>query len=161
MFQVLNQSFRHLHGFQTLSPNQIDFYVNKYLGYLNRELISIIVNERDEIVGFAIAMPSLSEAFQKAKGRLFPFGLYHILRGLRNRKEIDLNLIGVRPDYQRRGIVALIFRDLFLAFKRHGIENARSYAILEDNHEALTLFSEYKEWVEIHKRRRCYRKSLS
>ncbi|MCZ6674778.1 MAG: hypothetical protein O7C75_17755 [Verrucomicrobia bacterium] len=161
MFNVLNESFRHLHGFQTLSPGQIDFYLDKYLGYVDPELISIIVNDSDEIVGFAIAMPSLSEAFRKAKGRLFPFGAFQILRGLRKREEIDLYLIGVRPDYQRTGIVALIFRDLFLAFKRHGFEKARSNAILENNYEALTLFSEYEEAVEIHKRRRCYKKSLS
>ncbi|MCB1120563.1 MAG: hypothetical protein KJT03_03360 [Verrucomicrobiae bacterium] len=161
MFNVLNQSFQHLHGFQTLSPRQIQFYVFRYLSFVNPDFISIIVNDKDEIVGFAIAVPSLSEAFRKARGRLFPFGAFQILRALKKRDEIDLYLIGVRPDYQRKGIVALIFRDLFLAFERYGFKWARSTAILEGNNKALKLFSEYQDRIDVHKRRRCYKKSIS
>ena len=160
MFKVLNQSFQHLHGFQTLSPRQIEFYLHKYLSFIDPQFISIIINDRDEVVGFGIAMPSLSQAFKKARGRLFPFGILHILRGIRHREEIEMCLIGVRPDYQRKGIIALIFRDMNTAFFRSGFKTVRSNAVLEDNKEVHKLFRVYGDLLKVHKRRRCYTKTL-
>lgn len=160
MFRVLNESFKNLYGFQSLSAAQIDFYVEKYLAYIDPELNPIVVNEKDEIVGFSIAIPSLSSAFKKANGRLFPLGAFHILRSLKQKEEIDLYLIGVRPDFQRKGVVALIFRDLWSAFERQGFKRVRSNAILVDNNAALKLFSDYEASIEVHKRRRCFKKSL-
>jgi len=156
LFNVLNSAYQNLYGFQSLSEGQINYYIKMYLGFVIPDLVSMVVNDNDELVGFGVAMPSLTGAFQKAKGNLIPFGLFHILKALKREKTVDLYLIGVLPEYQRMGVTSLIFRDLILAFNRRGFTHARSNIILEDNISTLTQFTEYQQKSEMHKRRRCY-----
>lgn len=156
IFHVLNKSYENLYGFNALTPEEIQYYIKKYFGFVILDLISIIVNSKDEVIGFAISMPSLTSGFQKAKGRLFPFGFYHILRALKTSKSADLYLIGVLPEYQRMGVTSLIFRELILAFNKRGITQAITNQMLEENQQILTQFNEYQENVEMYKRRRCY-----
>jgi len=160
LFNVLNSAYKDLYGFQSLSEGQINYYIKMYLGFVIPDLVSMVVNDKDELVGFGVAMPSLTRAFQKAKGNLIPFGLFHILTALKKEKTVDLYLIGVQPEYQRMGVTALIFRDLILAFNRRGFTHARSNIILEDNISTLTQFTEYQQKSEMHKRRRCYIKYI-
>lgn len=160
LFEVLNECFKGLYGFQPLSEGQINYYIKMYLGFVIPELVSMVVNEEDKLVGFAVAMPSLTKAFQKAKGNLIPFGIFYILRALKKNDTVDLYLIGVLPEYQRMGVTSLIFRDLILAFNKRGYTIARTNIILEENMNMLTQFNEYQESTEMHKRRRCYVKNL-
>mgnify|MGYP002777115854 CR=1 FL=1 len=160
LFTVLNSAYRDLYGFQSLTEGQINYYIKMYLGFVIPELVSMVVNDKDELVGFGVAMPSLTNAFQKAKGNLIPFGLFHILKALKTEKTVDLYLIGVLPEYQRMGVTALIFRDLILAFNKRGFTRARTNIILEDNISTLTQFTEYQQKGEMHKRRRCYIKQF-
>jgi len=156
MFNILNKSYENLYGFHPLTNEQIDYYIKQYLGFVLPDLMSMIVNEADELVGFAVAMPSLASAFKKANGKLFPFGFYHILRGLKTSKTADLYLIGVLPEYQKMGVTALIFRDLIRAFNKRGITKAITNQMLEENQHILTQFNDYQENGEMYKRRRCY-----
>ena len=160
MFDILNKSYANLYGFHSLTDKQIDYYIKQYLGFVIPDLMSMIINEKDELVGFAVAMPSLTQAFQKAKGKLFPFGFYHILRALKTSKTADLYLIGVLPKYQKMGVTSLIFRDLIRAFNRRGITQAITNQMLEENQHILTQFNEYQKDGEMHKRRRCYTKKF-
>lgn len=161
LFTVLNKAYKALYGFQTLSDEQIDYYIKMYLGFVIPDLVSMVVNERDELVGFAVSMPSLTKAFQKAWGNLFPWGVFHILKALKTEKTVDLYLIGVLPEYQKLGVTSLIFRDLILAFHRRKFKFARTNIILEDNLNALTQFNDYQENGEFMKRRRCFVKKLT
>jgi len=156
MFNILNKSYADLYGFHPLTSDQIDYYIKQYLGFVIPDLMSMIVNDQDELVGFAVAMPSLARAFQKAGGKLFPLGFYHIIKGLKTSKTADLYLIGVLPEYQKLGVTSLIFRDLIRAFNNRGITRAITNQMLEDNQLILTQFNEYQENGEIYKRRRCY-----
>ncbi|MCP4458692.1 MAG: GNAT family N-acetyltransferase [Cytophagales bacterium] len=160
MFEILNKSYANLYGFHSLTDEQIDYYVKQYLGFIIPDLMSMIINEKDELVGFAVAMPSLTQAFQKARGKLFPFGFYHILRALKKSKTADLYLIGVLPKYQKMGVTSLIFRDLIRAFNRRGITQAITNQMLEENQQILTQFNDYQKDAEMHKRRRCYIKKF-
>ncbi len=158
LFDVLNASYADLYGFHTLTDEQINFYIEQYLGFVVVDMLSLIVNEDDRLIGFAITMPSFSKAFQKAKGRLFPFGVFHILKALKKNDMADMYLIGIHPEYQMKGVTALIFRDMIEAYNRRGIKTAVTNPMLEENANILSQFNEYQENTEIYKRRRAYKK---
>ncbi|MBB3187055.1 hypothetical protein [Microbacter margulisiae] len=153
-FRTLNTSFSKLYGFSELSPQQVKYYVQHYFGFARPELICFVVDEHDEVIGFGISFPSLSKAFQKAKGRLFPFGFIHIIRALRKYDTIDLYLTGVHPDWHRRGIHALYHVALNEVSIQRNINTAFSAGQLETNHDALGIWDNYEKepWF----RTRCF-----
>ena len=120
--------------------------------------VSIILNEKDDVVAFGIVMPSLAKALKKAEGKLFPFGFLHILYALHYNDTVDMLLIGVRPDYQNKGVHALIFSKIGQTFIRNGIKQVETTRELENNHKVQQLWAGYE--VRQHKRARCYRKEL-
>lgn len=160
VFELLNQAYAPLFGYTELSDRQIDEYVNRYLPLIDKRLIPVVENDKGEIVGVAITMGSLSHALQKAKGRLFPFGWYHLLKALKWKREekVDMLLIAVRPDYQGLGVNALFFDDLIPIYNQYHFRYAETGPQLEDN------VKELSQWGPLHpaytKRRRCYKKKL-
>lgn len=153
-FRTLNISFKQLYGFSELSPEQVQYYVKHYFGFARPELICFVVDEHDEVIGFGISFPSLSNAFQKAKGRLFPFGFYHIWKALHHYDTIDLYLTGVHPDWHKRGIHALYHAAMNEVSIQRNIKVAYSAGQLETNHDALGIWDNYEKesWF----RTRCY-----
>lgn len=130
-----------------------------YIPVVNLKHISLIVNEKDELIGVGIAMPSMSRALQKAKGRLFPFGFIHLLKAMRGKNDIvDLLLVAVHPDYQNLGANALLFDDILPNFIKDGFKYA------ESNPELLTNNKVQQQWQyfeqQQHKRRRAYAKDI-
>ncbi len=160
VFELLNQAYAPLFGYTELSDRQIDEYVNRYLPLIDKRLIPVVENDKGEIVGVAITMGSLSHALRKAKGRLFPFGWYHLLKALKWKREekVDMLLIAVRPDYQGLGVNALFFDDLIPIYNQYHFRYAETGPQLEDN------VKELSQWGPLHpaytKRRRCYKKKL-
>lgn len=160
VFELLNEAYAPLFGYTELSDRQIDEYVNRYLPLIDKQLIPIVENEKGEIIGVAITMGSLSHALQKAGGRLFPFGWYHLLKALKWRPEekVEMLLIAVRPDYQGLGVNALFFNDLIPVYNRFHFRYAETGPQLEDN------VKELSQWKPLNpaytKRRRCYKKKL-
>ena len=160
VFELLNQAYAPLFGYTELSDRQIDEYVNRYLPLIDKRLIPVVENDKGEIVGVAITMGSLSHALQKAKGRLFPLGWYHLLKALKWKREekVDMLLIAVRPDYQGLGVNALFFDDLIPIYNQYHFRYAETGPQLEDN------VKELSQWGPLHpaytKRRRCYKKKL-
>ena len=112
MFAVLNSAYENLYGYVALTEKQIDSYIKQYISLANPNLISIILDNNNKVAAFGLTFPSLSKAFQKAKGHLFPFGFIHILKALKTNKVIDLYLVAVRPDLQNKGVNALVLREL-------------------------------------------------
>ncbi len=160
VFDLLNKSYAPLFGYTELPDKQIDTYLRRYLPLLDKQLIPVIENEQNELVGVAITIGSLSEALQKAKGRLFPTGWFHLLRSLKWKRanKVELLLIAVHPDYQGLGVNALIFEDLIPIYNRYHFEWAETGPQLETNMRELT------QWKPLNptftKRRRCYKKKL-
>ncbi|MEO9482419.1 MAG: hypothetical protein ABJG47_03195 [Ekhidna sp.] len=143
VFEVLNNAYSDLYGYYPLTPKQIDYYVEQYFGFIRKEFVCIIVNETDEVVGFALTLPSLSKAFQKAKGSLFPFGFIHVLKSFYFNDLADLFLIGVKPEYQKLGIHALIYDYLQKIYEAKGIKYMASGPMLESNKNVLNTWSEF------------------
>lgn len=161
VFKVLNKSYKGLYGFYELSDRQIKYYVDQYFGFVDKDFLSIIVNEQDEVVGAGISLPSLSKAFIKAKGNLFPFGFIHILRALKSKEHLDMLLIGVDPKYQKMGANVLMFYEVFQAYKAKGVKYVSTGPMLEDNQAVLNLWNEFENQRDhVDLRRRCYVKTI-
>ncbi len=157
IFRLINDAYEPLFGFSRMTERQIDQYVNMYVPVLDLRMVSIVENEQNEIVAVGISMASLSEALQRAKGRLFPFGWIHLLKALllKRPKVLDLLLVAVRPDYQGKGVNALLFTDLIPVYKKLGFEYAESNPELELNDKVQNQWQYFDH--KQHKRRRCFR----
>lgn len=160
VFKLLNQAYAPLFGYTELSDRQIDEYINRYLPLIDKQLIPVVENEKGEIIGVAITMGSLSRSLQKAKGRLFPLGWYHLLKTLKWKPEekVEMLLIAVHPDYQGLGVNALFFNDLIPIYNKCHFHYAETGPQLETN------MKELSQWKPLNptytKRRRCYKKKL-
>ena len=160
VFNLLNDAYQPIFGFSELSDEQRDNFLNRYLKLIDKQLMPFIVNDKDEVVGAAITMGSLTQAMRKAKGRLWPFGWYYILKALRWKREdnAEMLLVAVRPDYQGLGVNALFFDDLIPIYNKYGFKWAETGPQLEDNVRELTQWKPLKpQYV---KRRRCYKKNI-
>ncbi|MCI0471500.1 MAG: hypothetical protein L0Y73_07580 [Candidatus Aminicenantes bacterium] len=136
VFRLLNEAFENIYGSVPLTEEQINYYIEKYLSYVDKELIKVAVNKNDETIGFIVAIPNLSRAFQKAKGKLFPSGWYHILKALMSREKIDLYLVGVRAGYRGLGVDLLMAAELIETAVKKGVKKTQSNVILEKNLKA-------------------------
>ena len=159
-FDVLDAAYQKIYNYQPMTPRQKQYYCNMYFPLLNFDFVTMVANENDEIIAVGLGMPSLSEALRKCQGRLFPFGWFHLLRALKAKRmtDFDLLLIGVRPDYQDKGVTALIFNEMTPYFAQYGIKRVETTAILETNHKSLSCFEEF-DHIQ-HKRRRAFTKEL-
>jgi GNAT superfamily N-acetyltransferase len=157
---VVDQAYQPLYNYQPLTQKQKKYYCDMYFPLLNFDFITVVVNEKDEIVGVGAGMPSITDALRKSNGKLFPFGWYHIWKSLRAKKfkYFDLLLIAVRPDYQNKGVNSLFFYDQIKYFIQYGVEYSETTSILETNvkHQANW---EYFDTIQ-HKRRRAFIKKI-
>lgn len=160
IFETLNEAYAPLYGFAPLTQKQIDYYVKMYIPMIRLDLVTLIIREEDDtVVGFGISLPSLSHAMQKAKGHLFPFGWIHLLKALKTKpKVIDLYLTGVLPEYQNKGVNALLFNDLIPVYIGLGVEYAESNPELANNNAVQAQWDYFKR--EHHKTRRAFIKKL-
>lgn len=158
MFDLFNTTYAHLASFVAITDIQRAYFKKKYIPFINPEYIKFIFDINHKMVAFAIVMPSFSEALQKAKGKLFPFGFYHLLKAKKNSKEVLFYLIGVLPEYQNKGVTAIIFDEYFKTFKANGITKCIRTPELEENHAIHNLWKNFDS--QITRRRRTYTKSI-
>ncbi len=158
LFRLLDESFEEIYGSVPISEEQIGFYVKKYLAFVDKDMIKLVVNEAGEMVGFMITMPSLSKAFRKAKGRLLPFGWFHLLRGLRQREIIDFYLAGVKKKYRGQGVDLMMVVEIVKTIMKKGFQYTESNPELEDNTKIQAQWKHFNP--TIHKRRRIYKKKI-
>lgn len=155
LFDLINEAYDKLYGYSPLTNRQIDHYISQYLGIIRLDGISVIVDKDDQLVGVGISIPSFSSSLQRSRGRLWPTGWYYLLKTLYGSDPtVDLLLVAVKPEYQNKGVNALLFTDLIPKFIKAGYRHAESNPELADN-EAVQKQWEYFEH-EQHKRRRCY-----
>ena len=163
LFELINLTYADLYGFSELSERQIDQYINMYFPFADLELVTVIEDASKDnlLVGLAITIPSLTRALQKCRrGRLFPFGWWHLMRAIKFHKTevVDLLLIGVLPEYRSKGANALVFADLIPRYVKYGIKWGETQVEMETNE------SVQSQWGPLdpinHKKRRCYRKPI-
>ena len=158
MFDLFNASYASLSSFVAISDIQKEYFKKKYISFINPEYIKFVEDKDHNLVAFSIVMPSFAEALQKAKGKLFPFGFYHLLKAKKESKEVLFYLIGVAPEYQSKGVTAIIFNEYYNTFTEKGILNCVRTPELEDNHAIHQLWKHFDP--VIFRRRRTYRKDI-
>jgi len=158
LFELLDEAYAKLYGTTPLSERQVQAYIKQYLGFVDPRFTKVLVDKEERLAGFAIAMPSLSVALRKGRGRLLPFGWYHLLRALGKPGLLDLYLVAVKPEYQARGVVAPLIASVMESALKAGVRYAESNPELEDNIAVQGLWKG-SDRVR-HKRRRVYLKRL-
>ena len=164
IFELINSTYKDLYGFSELSEKQIDQYINMYFPFADLSLITLVedASADNKLVGIGITLPSLSEALQKCKkGRLFPFGWFHLLRAIKFHKTkiVDLLLMGVLPEYRMKGVNALMFADLIPRYQAYGFEWGETQVEMETNANVQSQWETLNPVM--HKRRNCYKKVLN
>lgn len=159
LFHLINESYKNLYQYAPLSERQIEYYIDLYLDLLNLDLLSLIVDRNDRLVGVGIALPSMSRALQKSRGRMFPLGWISLLKGLKGKNDrVDLLLVAVHPEFQNKGVNALLFQDLIPYFNKYGYKYAESNPEMETNAKVQSQW-EYFNYRQ-HRRRRSYSKKI-
>lgn len=159
LFELINEAYDKLYGYSPLSPKQIQYYINMYLSILNLELVTVVTDADDKIVAIGISIQSFSKALQKCRGRIFPFGWVHLLPVLLGKSDaVDLLLIAVKPEYQSKGVNALLFADLIPYYIKNGYRHAESNPELESNAKVQNQWGSFE--ARQHRRRRAFRKPL-
>jgi ribosomal protein S18 acetylase RimI-like enzyme len=158
MFDLFNKSYEKLESFVAISDVQKEYFKKKYVGLINPEYIKFVEDENKNLVAFTIVMPDFSDALIKANGKLFPFGFIHLLKAKKKSRDVVFYLIGVDPEYQNKGVTAIIFDEYYDVFKNHNIRNCIRTPELETNNAMNNLWKNFNP--RIHKRRKTYRKDL-
>lgn len=159
LFHLINEAYDGLYEYSRLTERQIEYYIDIYLGLLNLDLLTAIVDKDDNLVGIGISLPSMSKALQKSHGKYFPFGWYHLLKGLKGKNDrVDLLLVAVKPEYQNKGVNALLFQDLIPYYNKYGYKYAESNLELETNNKVQGQWDYFNN--RQHRRRRAYYKNL-
>lgn len=161
IFDLINEAYAPLYGYSQMTQGQINQYIKMYLPLIDLRMVSLVEDEEGNLVAVGISMPSLSRALQKARGKMLPFGWFHLLKALfvKKPKVLDLLLVGVKPEYQSKGVNALLFYDLVPVYQQMGFEYGESNPELEMNKKVQAQWSAF-ESVQ-HKRRRAYKKVFS
>ena len=160
LFELINDTYCKLYGYSLLSEKQIDQYVDMYLSLVDARMLSFVEDENGDLVSAAITIPSLAEALQKCNGEIFPYGWWYLLKNMFIKKPdtLDLLLIGVRPDYQNKGVPTLVICDLIETFNKLGFRYAESNANLETNTAIQALWGPFER--EQHKKRWVFGKAI-
>ena len=159
-FKLINETYNVLYGFSLLSDRQIDKYVSLYLSFIDARMLTFVEDKDGNLIAAAASMPSIAQALQKCRGEIFPFGWWHLLKAMFWKKSdtVELLLIGVVPEWQKKGIVALLFDDLIRTYKKLGFKYAETNAMLESNVKIQTMFDSFER--EQHKRRWVFGKEI-
>lgn len=158
MFDVFNESYASLPSFLPISKRQIEFFKKRYLSFVNPRFIKFVMDKDDKMVAFAITMPTFSYALQKAKGSLFPFGWYHLLKAKNTNRDILFYLIGALPKHQNKGVPSITFIEFHKTFVELGVENCIRTPELASNKAELALWRDFGQ--ETYKRRCTYKKDF-
>lgn len=162
IFVLINKAYKDLFGYVELTDRQIDYYVDMYIPLLRLEFLTAVLRQNDnKLIGVGIGIPSMSSALRKAKGRFMPMGWYHLYKALKrdgHDKVLDLLMVAVDPEYQNKGVNALLFNEFIPAAINLGMEVAESNVELEDNNNVQSLWNGLD--VEQHKRRRAFIKKI-
>lgn len=159
LFHLINDAYDGLYEYSHLTERQIDYYIDIYLGLLNLDLVTLVVDKEDKLVGVGISMPSMSRALQESHGKLLPMGWWHLLKGLKGKNDrVDLLLVAVKPEYQNKGVNALLFQDLIPYYQKYGFKWAESNPEMETNAKVQGQWEYFTN--RQHRRRRSYYKNI-
>lgn len=157
-FELINEAFEPLYGVVPLTEKQIEDFIDQFVPLVNLDYLFVINNKDGELIGFGLLVPSLSQALRKSKGKLFPFGFFRVLKALKKNDVLDMYIIAVKPEYQKKGVNALILCEGIKAAIRNGVKYSETGPELENNTGIVTQWNEFE--TRQHRRRRCFKITL-
>ena len=158
MFDVFSKSHAALSSFVEINKKQRDYFKKKFIGFLNPEYVKFVTDKDDKLIGFAIVTPSYAKALQKMNGKLWPFGIFHLLNAKKRSKWVTFYLIGILPEYQNKGITAIIFNEYYKEFAKKGVTECFRGPELEDNIAIQQIWRHFNP--KIFKKRCTFRKQI-
>jgi ribosomal protein S18 acetylase RimI-like enzyme len=159
MFEVFSKSHSVLSSFVEINQEQREYFKKKFIGFLNPEYVKFVLDKNDKLVGFGVVTPSYAKALQKMNGKLFPFGIFHLLHAKKHSKTVTFYLIGVLPEYQNKGVTAILFEEFYKTFKEKNIELCVRGPELDDN---IAIHQLWKNFQPVTNKRRCtFRKNIA
>ena len=151
MFQLIEKTYSNLQTFVPIQKYQINYYKEKYLKYAHPEYIKCVSDQSNKLIGFVIIMPSFTKALKRANGKLLPFGIFHLLKAKYFNNRASFYLIGVDPEYQNKGVIAILINEIQKLFNKKGITEVETNPELEENTSIHQLWKNYKH--NLHKKR--------
>ena len=158
MFALLNKTYSDLQSFVPIQQFQIEHYKKQYLAFIHPDYISCVMDKNNKMIAFSITIPSFSKAFQKANGKMFPFGFLHLLGAMKQNDRAEFYLIGIDPDYQNKGVNALMFKEIYHNFMKKGVKHIETNPLLLENNKIQQLWKQFNPII--HKRRKTFRKDM-
>jgi ribosomal protein S18 acetylase RimI-like enzyme len=158
LFKLLENEYKQLYGSVPLTPKQVDAYITQYFGFVTPDFVPMVYNEKNEMVAFGVALPSLSRALQKSHGRLFPFGFISLLSALKKNDRADLYLVAVKSEYRGSGANAILMNKMYEVFQKMGVKKIETNPELETNRLVQGQWKYFE--TRQHKRRRIFIKRL-
>ena len=161
LFHLVNESFAPLYGYSAFSDRQIDDFARRYVPLLDKRLAVFVLDSNDNLVAGALSMSSIARALQKAQGRLFPFGWWHIINALKwhHTETLEMLFVAVKPEYQNKGVSAIPFSILTKSATDMGFTLGETNPELDDNIKIQSQWSYFKG-VEIVRKRAVFYKSI-
>ena len=159
MFDVFSKSHAALSSFVEINKKQREYFKKKFINFLNPEYVKFVTDKNDKLIGFAIVTPSYAKALQKMNGKLWPFGIFHLLKAKKHSKWVTFYLIGILPEYQNKGITAIIFNEYHKEFAKKGVTECFRGPELEDNIAIQQLWRNFNP--KVFKKRCTFRKDIS
>ena len=158
MFQLLDETYNKLQTFVPIQRYQIEHYKERYLRFIHPDFIKCIVDSKGKLIAFSITMPSFTDALKKINGKINLFNFYHLYKALRKNNRASFYLIGVHPDYQNKGITAIIFYEMQKLFNKRNINIVETNPELEENTAIQKLWKNYEN--RLHKKRATFVKNI-
>ena len=158
MFDLLDQTYNQLQTYVPIQNYQIENYKKRFFKFINPDYIKCIIDQEGKLICFSITMPSFSKALKKMNGKTSLFNFYHLIKAMRSNKRASFYLIGVHPDYQNKGITAIIFNEMQKLFNKQNIKTVETNPELEENTAIQKLWKNYEH--RLHKQRATYNKII-
>lgn len=134
VFRLMNESFAGIYGYSPLTEPEMRQLAKRYWPLLDRRFIKIAVDHQDKVVGFILAIPSLAEGLIRSKGKLFPTGIFHILRARKHSRKLNTYLGAVKTEYHGRGVDTLLGYNIIKTALEAGFEYLDGHHQLELNY---------------------------
>ena len=159
-FEVVDEAFSVLYGTVPLTPAVIKKTIEDNVQTVNLKYVTCVKDKDGEIIGFAMLVPSIAKALKKSNGKLFPFGIFRMLKALNCKNDtLEMFLIAIKPELQKKGIPVLLISDMLKTCVENGVKYCETGPELETNKNIHSLWKDFEN-VRQHKRRRCYIKEI-
>jgi hypothetical protein len=158
VLQMVNESFGGIYGFVPMDEAEMFDLAKRYMPILDPKFVKIVTNTDNKVVAFMVSMPNCYRGLQKARGRLFPLGLFYILSAMKHAESINTMLGAVHPEYQKQGLDIFLGLATIATAKAAGMKNMDSHVVMETNPGMQDVFERYN--TKLIKRFRVYKKDL-